>query len=385
VIRLPRLDFLFVLTVFFASFLSGCIGGIQEPPISTSDTAEKIAEEVVRTMISDGTLFDLQRIVESEERFEMHIREVTGDLQSNASFAYDRTSNTSKISLVYASPQGSLSYIIIEGGGFFAIKEDEQWRVGRDLDPNFEDPFNFQPDSASLGVEMPVAELPIDVEDLVGLEWSITHDLTSGQSIALADNESATIILTSFFDGGEVELVSMEIYGSNDAYTRTVNLLRAEDVNISFPQDSPRLPVPLLLERTTGDAPNGTFWQRAEFTESFRWEVLPSDLDIRIGRTDENGTFAILGTMTLGDVNRSWVDDDGENWWANWTDADADGLVSASDHYDVGTTSNVSFGVAIYDSWADAYSTDMVPSISFMTSIIPVLVAALLVARRERR
>jgi len=384
VIRLTRLAFLFISTIFLTSFSAGCIGGIEEPTFSPSDSAEKIAEEVVRAVITDGTLFDLQRIVEAEERFEMRIREVTGDLQSNASFAYDRSSNTSKISLVYASPQGSISYTIIEGGIDFAIKEDEEWRVGRDLAPNFEDPFNFQPDSASLGVEMPVAELPLDVVDLVDLEWSITHDLTSGQSIALADNESATIILTSFIQSGEVELASMEIYGGDDAYIRTVDFLRDEEVNLSFPNDSPRLPVPLLLQRTTGEAVNNTFWQHAEFKESFRWEVLASDLEIHVGRTDENGTFATLGSMTLG-VNKSWVDEDGDNWWANWTDADADGLVSAGDHYDVGTTSNVSFGVAIYDSWADAYSTDMVPSVSLTTSIISVLVAALLFGRREYR
>ena len=383
-IRLTRLAFLFISTIFLTSFSAGCIGGIEEPTFSPSDSAEKIAEEVVRAVITDGTLFDLQRIVEAEERFEMRIREVTGDLQSNASFAYDRSSNTSKISLVYASPQGSISYTIIEGGIDFAIKEDEEWRVGRDLAPNFEDPFNFQPDSASLGVEMPVAELPLDVVDLVDLEWSITHDLTSGQSIALADNESATIILTSFIQSGEVELASMEIYGGDDAYIRTVDFLRDEEVNLSFPNDSPRLPVPLLLQRTTGEAVNNTFWQHAEFKESFRWEVLASDLEIHVGRTDENGTFATLGSMTLG-VNKSWVDEDGDNWWANWTDADADGLVSAGDHYDVGTTSNVSFGVAIYDSWADAYSTDMVPSVSLTTSIISVLVAALLFGRREYR
>jgi len=381
---LTRLAFLFISTIFLTSFSAGCIGGIEEPTFSPSDSAEKIAEEVVRAVITDGTLFDLQLIVEAEERFEMRIREVTGDLQSNASFAYDRSSNTSKISLVYASPQGSLSYTIIEGGIDFAIKEDEEWRVGRDLAPNFEDPFNFQPDSASLGVEMPVAELPLDVVDLVDLEWSITHDLTSGQSIALADNESATIILTSFIQSGEVELASMEIYGGDDAYIRTVDFLRDEEVNLSFPNDSPRLPVPLLLQRTTGEAVNNTFWQHAEFKESFRWEVLASDLEIHVGRTDENGTFATLGSMTLG-VNKSWVDEDGDNWWANWTDADADGLVSAGDHYDVGTTSNVSFGVAIYDSWADAYSTDMVPSVSLTTSIISVLVAALLFGRREYR
>jgi len=381
---LTRLAFLFISTIFLTSFSAGCIGGIEEPTFSPSDSAEKIAEEVVRAVITDGTLFDLQRIVEAEERFEMRIREVTGDLQSNASFAYDRSSNTSKISLVYASPQGSISYTIIEGGIDFAIKEDEEWRVGRDLAPNFEDPFNFQPDSASLGVEMPVAELPLDVVDLVDLEWSITHDLTSGQSIALADNESATIILTSFIQSGEVELASMEIYGGDDAYIRTVDFLRDEEVNLSFPNDSPRLPVPLLLQRTTGEAVNNTFWQHAEFKESFRWEVLASDLEIHVGRTDENGTFATLGSMTLG-VNKSWVDEDGDNWWANWTDADADGLVSAGDHYDVGTTSNVSFGVAIYDSWADAYSTDMVPSVSLTTSIISVLVAALLFGRREYR
>ena len=381
---MTRLAFLFISTIFLTSFSAGCIGGIEEPTFSPSDSAEKIAEEVVRAVITDGTLFDLQLIVEAEERFEMRIREVTGDLQSNASFAYDRSSNTSKISLVYASPQGSLSYTIIEGGIDFAIKEDEEWRVGRDLAPNFEDPFNFQPDSASLGVEMPVAELPLDVVDLVDLEWSITHDLTSGQSIALADNESATIILTSFIQSGEVELASMEIYGGDDAYIRTVDFLRDEEVNLSFPNDSPRLPVPLLLQRTTGEAVNNTFWQHAEFKESFRWEVLASDLEIHVGRTDENGTFATLGSMTLG-VNKSWVDEDGDNWWANWTDADADGLVSAGDHYDVGTTSNVSFGVAIYDSWADAYSTDMVPSVSLTTSIISVLVAALLFGRREYR
>ena len=381
---MTRLAFLFISTIFLTSFSAGCIGGIEEPTFSPSDSAEKIAEEVVRAVITDGTLFDLQRIVEAEERFEMRIREVTGDLQSNASFAYDRSSNTSKISLVYASPQGSISYTIIEGGIDFAIKEDEEWRVGRDLAPNFEDPFNFQPDSASLGVEMPVAELPLDVVDLVDLEWSITHDLTSGQSIALADNESATIILTSFIQSGEVELASMEIYGGDDAYIRTVDFLRDEEVNLSFPNDSPRLPVPLLLQRTTGEAVNNTFWQHAEFKESFRWEVMASDLEIHVGRTDENGTFATLGSMTLG-VNKSWVDEDGDNWWANWTDADADGLVSAGDHYDVGTTSNVSFGVAIYDSWADAYSTDMVPSVSLTTSIISVLVAALLFGRREYR
>lgn len=381
---MTRLAFLFISTIFLTSFSAGCIGGIEEPTFSPSDSAEKIAEEVVRAVITDGTLFDLQLIVEAEERFEMRIREVTGDLQSNASFAYDRSSNTSKISLVYASPQGSISYTIIEGGIDFAIKEDEEWRVGRDLAPNFEDPFNFQPDSASLGVEMPVAELPLDVVDLVDLEWSITHDLTSGQSIALADNESATIILTSFIQSGEVELASMEIYGGDDAYIRTVDFLRDEEVNLSFPNDSPRLPVPLLLQRTTGEAVNNTFWQHAEFKESFRWEVLASDLEIHVGRTDENGTFATLGSMTLG-VNKSWVDEDGDNWWANWTDADADGLVSAGDHYDVGTTSNVSFGVAIYDSWADAYSTDMVPSVSLTTSIISVLVAALLFGRREYR
>jgi hypothetical protein len=384
VIPLQRLGFLFVLTIFLASFSSGCIGGVEVPLISPSDASEKIAEEAVRAKISDGTLFDLPGIVETEDRFEMRIREVTGDLQSTSSFAYDRASNTSKISLIYASPQGSLSYTIIEGGSDFAIKEDEEWRIGRDLAPKFEDPFNFKPDASSLGVEMPVAELPLDVLELMDLEWSITHDLMSGQSIALADNESATIILTIFVDDAEVELVSMEIYGGNDAYTRTVDLLRQDEVNLSFPKDYPRLPVPLLLQRTTGEGSNGTFWQRAEFKESFRWEVLPGDLEIHVGRTDENGTFAILGNMTLGGPNQSWVDDDGENWWANWTDADADGLVSAGDHYDVGTTSNISFGVAIFDSWADAYSTDMVPSINFTTSIISVLVAALF-ARREHR
>jgi len=363
--------------VLVGTAVSGCLGG-EQPDLHLD--AESMIVQVVEEGIADGTMLDLEGIVVKEEKFEMRLREETGDILANASFGYDRTTNTSKIGLIYASPYESISFTIIEGGEQYAIEMDGVWAVGRDLAPSFHDPFNFdavQVDDSSL--QMPEAELPVDVDDLRSLEWSITHDLTSGQSIAMADNETATIILGFRTTGLAPELVSIEAYGAHDAYTRSVHLLRGDEVDLTFADDLPRLPVPLLLNRSSGTAANGTVWQRAEFEGAFRWEVSPADLELRIGETDANGTFQTFGSLHLVNGSTDWLDEAGEEWWANWTDADADGLVSAGDRYEVGTTSNQTFGIAVHDDWAGAYATDMLPS----AGVAPVLLAALVMALRR--
>ncbi len=371
----------------FLIFLSLTLAGCNSPfPDSEDISVEESIASTVERGIADGSLLDLEAMVLAEDRFSMRVREVTGSIQANATFAYDRNENISLIGLIYASPYQSVSFTIIEGGETYAIERDGNWSIGRDLSPSFHDPFSFESpeDQSPSSVSMPAAELPADVADLRSLDWSISHDADSGQIVAMADNDTATIIL-EFSSGVEgVHIVSMEAFGSSDSYTRIVRFDRGGKVVIALPNEAPRMAFPLLMESHSGSAEDGDFITSGEMSPSFRWEVDPSDVTLEVVE-ELDGVQTVIASLLLSDESTSIVDSDGSNWTASWSDTDDDGLVSAGDGYNIRTDSNRSFRVRFNDSWAGAYAIDPLSAPGLPSIVIAISLAhlATFVRRRE--
>ncbi len=263
-----------------------------------------------------------------------------------------------------------VGYEIWDGGPDTYTRTTDHWMKGRDMDPNYEDPFL---EIARLATEDPDGRWPpfrFDVSQFSDLSWTITGDAMESYQIARAKSGSDEIYfeihglpprivgLTIYSEGLSQEDVSfsMSIFTGDWDHSLSIDyylaLLEGESyLGASGLSEFPRAPVPFIpvpgLQSTTGDTTSVTGTVPGEMSH----EVSLSEVEMHVFSDGSS-----VASLMLNDGQSNISIDDGTWWDLAWTDSGIPGLLSQLDTFSVSTNSESPFDIRIYDHWAQAWT-----------------------------
>ena len=261
-------------------------------------------------------------------------------------------------------------YEIWDGGPDTYTRTTDHWMKGRDMDPNYQDPFH---EIASLATEDPNGRWPpfrYDVSQFSDLSWTITGDALESYQVARATSGTDEIYFE--IHGLPPRIVGLSIYSeglSQEDVTFSMSIATEDwDLALSFDyyldlldggsylgysglSEFPRSPVPFIPipseQSVIGDttAVNGTV--PSEMTH----EVSLSEVEMHIF-SDGNSIASLL--LSDGHANITGEDD---SWWElTWVDEGALGLLSELDTFAIRTNSEANFDIRIFDHWAQSWT-----------------------------
>ena len=263
-----------------------------------------------------------------------------------------------------------VGYEIWDGGQDTYSRTTGHWMVGRDMDPNYEDPFV---ELARLATENPNGRWPpfrFDVSQFSELSWTITGDATESYQVARATNGSDEIYFE--IHGLPPRIVGLSIYsGSLDQDGIIFDMSVATNdweegllvdyyltmldeggyLDSSGLEEFPKSPAPFIPvpehqsvngDTTTviGTVPNGMVH-----------EATLSEIEMHVF---SGGSSVASLSLNEGDVNITA--DDGTWWSLIWVDAGRPGLLSHLDTYSIMTNSTNLFDIRIFDRWAQSWT-----------------------------
>ena len=261
-------------------------------------------------------------------------------------------------------------YEIWDGGPDTYTRTTDHWMKGRDMDPNYEDPFL---EIARLATEDPDGRWPpfrFDVSQFSDLSWTITGDAMESYQIARAKSGSDEIYfeihglpprivgLTIYSEGLSQEDVSfsMSIFTGDWDHSLSIDyylaLLEGESyLGASGLSEFPRAPVPFIpvpgLQSTTGETTSVTGTVPGEMSH----EVSLSEVEMHVFSDGSS-----VASLMLNDGQSNISADDGTWWDLAWNDHGVPGLLSQLDTFSVSTNSESPFDIRIYDHWAQAWT-----------------------------
>tara|TARA_B100000965_G_scaffold122886_1_gene101659 strand:+ start:2662 stop:3804 length:1143 start_codon:yes stop_codon:yes gene_type:complete len=263
-----------------------------------------------------------------------------------------------------------VGYEIWDGGPDTFTRTTDHWMKGRDMDPNYEDPFL---EVASLATEDPDGRWPpfrYDVSQFSDLSWTITGDAMESYQIARAKNGPDEVYfelhglpprivgLTIYSEGLSQEDVtfSMSIATEDWDYALSsdyyLNLLDGGSyLEMSGLSEFPRSPVPFLpipsQQSVIGDTTAVSGTVPSEMTH----EVSLSEVEMHIF---SDGTSVASLMLSDGHAN---ISGEGDSWWElTWVDEGTLGLLSELDTFVIRTNSEVNFDIRIFDHWAQSWT-----------------------------
>ena len=265
---------------------------------------------------------------------------------------------------------GVVGYEIWDGGPDTYTRTTDHWMKGRDMDPNYEDPFL---EIARLATEDPDGRWPpfrFDVSQFSELSWTITGDAMESYQVARAKSGSDEIYfeihglpprivgITIYSEGLSQEDVSfsMSIFTGDWDHSLSIDyylaLLEGESyLGASGLSEFPRAPVPFIpvpgLQSTTGDTTSVTGTVPGEMSH----EVSLSEVEMHVFSDGSS-----VASLMLNDGQSNISIDDGTWWDLAWTDSGIPGLLSQLDTFSVSTNSESPFDIRIYDHWAQAWT-----------------------------
>ena len=263
-----------------------------------------------------------------------------------------------------------VGYEIWDGGPDTYTRTTDHWMKGRDMDPNYEDPFL---EIARLATEDPDGRWPpfrFDVSQFSDLSWTITGDAMESYQIARAKSGSDEIYfeihglpprivgLTIYSEGLSQEDVSfsMSIFTGDWDHSLSIDyylaMLEGESyLGASGLPEFPRAPVPFIpvpgLQSTTGDTTSVTGTVPGEMSH----EVSLSEVEMHVFSDGSS-----VASLMLNDGQSNISTDDGMWWDLAWNDYGVPGLLSQLDTFSVSTNSESPFDIRIYDHWAQAWT-----------------------------
>lgn len=266
---------------------------------------------------------------------------------------------------------GIVGYEIWDGGPDTYTRTTDHWMKGRDMDPNYEDPFQ---EIARLATEDPEGRWPpfrIDVSQFSDLSWTITGDAMEAYQIARATNGSDEIYFE--LQGLPPRIVGLSIYSgglTHDDVSFSMSIsteewghdLRSIDyymdllegnlyLEMSGLAEFPRAPVPFIpvpgQQSVIGDTTMVTGTVPGEMSH----EVSLSEIEMHVFSGGSS-----VASLLLNDLQANISADDGTWWELEWNDSGEPGLLSQLDTFSVSTNSESPFDIRIYDHWAQSWT-----------------------------
>ena len=266
---------------------------------------------------------------------------------------------------------GIVGYEIWDGGPDTYTRTTDHWMKGRDMDPNYEDPFQ---EIARLATEDPEGRWPpfrIDVSQFSDLSWTITGDAMEAYQIARATNGSDEIYFE--LQGLPPRIVGLSIYSgglTHDDVSFSMSIsteewghdLRSIDyymallegnlyLEMSGLAEFPRAPVPFIpvpgQQSVIGDTTTVTGTVPGEMSH----EVSLSEIEMHVFSGGSS-----VASLLLNDLQANISAGDGTWWELEWNDSGEPGLLSQLDTFSVSTNSETPFDIRIYDNWAQSWT-----------------------------
>ena len=266
---------------------------------------------------------------------------------------------------------GIVGYEIWDGGPDTYARTTDHWMKGRDMDPNYEDPFQ---EIARLATEDPEGRWPpfrIDVSQFSDLSWTITGDAMEAYQIARATNGSDEIYFE--LQGLPPRIVGLSIYSgglTHDDVSFSMSIsteewghdLRSIDyymallegnlyLEMSGLAEFPRAPVPFIpvpgQQSVIGDTTTVTGVVPGEMSH----EVSLSEIEMHVFSGGSS-----VASLLLNDLQANISAGDGTWWELEWNDSGEPGLLSQLDTFSVSTNSESPFDIRIYDHWAQSWT-----------------------------
>ena len=266
---------------------------------------------------------------------------------------------------------GIVGYEIWDGGPDTYTRTTDHWMKGRDMDPNYEDPFQ---EIARLATEDPEGRWPpfrIDGSQFSDLSWTITGDAMEAYQIARATNGSDEIYFE--LQGLPPRIVGLSIYSgglTHDDVSFSMSIsteewghdLRSIDyymallegnlyLEMSGLAEFPRAPVPFIpvpgQQSVIGDTTTVTGTVPGEMSH----EVSLSEIEMHVFSGGSS-----VASLLLNDLQANISADDGTWWELEWSDSGEPGLLSQLDTFSVSTNSESPFDIRIYDHWAQSWT-----------------------------
>ena len=263
-----------------------------------------------------------------------------------------------------------VGYQIWDGGRDTFTRTTAEWMLGRDMDPQYEDPFV---ELARLATENPDARWPpfrFDVTQFAELSWIITGDALESYQIARATNETheiyfelhgltPQIVGISVYSGGlEQDDVTFSMTITTDywdyglqTYYYTEYLEGGRYLELSGLGEFARSPVPFIPVPHYQNAAGGTTIVGGIVPSEMTHEASLSQIEMHVF---SNGSS--VATLLLSEGNSSNTTEEDEWWDLSWEDNSGPGLLSEGDHYFVSTNTEASFDIRFFDRWAQAWT-----------------------------
>ncbi len=263
-----------------------------------------------------------------------------------------------------------VGYEIWDGGPDTFSRTSGHWMVGRDMVPDYEDPFI---ELARLATQNPDGIWPpfrYDVSEFSGLSWTITGDAMDSYQIARATNGPEEIYFE--IHGLPPRIVGLAIYqGSLDPDDITFEMSVATDdweggllvdyylsmldeggyLSVSGLAEFPKSPAPFIPVPDHQSANGDWTIVIGTVPEAMAHEATLSEMEMHA--FSEGFSVASL-MLNEGDANITA--EDGTWWDLTWVDAGQPGLLSRYDTYSIRTNSSSDFEIRIFDHWAQAWT-----------------------------
>ena len=317
--------------------------------------ALKLAEEYDRLSVST-----LSRFTESG---------VSGEMQWKVEKDDDRELRL-VVNSVVVGGVGVVGYEIWDGGPDTYTRTSDHWMKGRDMEPNYEDPFL---EIARLATEDPNGRWPpfrYDVSQFSDLSWTITGDAMESYQIARATSGPDEIYfeihgltprivgLTIYSEGLSQEDVTFSMSIATEDWDHALSidyyltLLEGNSyLGMSGLPEFPRAPAPFIpvpdQQSVTGDTTSVTGTVPREMSH----EVSLSEVEMHVF----SGGSSVASLM-LNDEQAN-ISTEGGTWWdLAWTDSGVPGMLSQLDTFSIRTNSVEAFEIRMFDHWAQAWT-----------------------------
>ena len=344
-----------ILTVFvlFCPLGAGCLA-VPEEACSQSDCFPLDSAALSKLLAAPGA-FDVLSYAEDFERLRVETSTVYDNQGQFAeihwSVAKDDAAQLRSIAMRFTVGTSSMDSEVIEGQHTTNIRVGGDWYEGRDAIPQYADPFA---ELAQLANEQPEGMWPpfgFDVASIAELDWTISGDALSLQQIATASNATHTIIVELM--GSPPMVTGIEAY-SGDEEQFTLRVTTGDDVVITLQEGLPRTPVEFSLDAEPIQVGDVTVWS-APVPSGMDSDIEPSELQFH-GISGEGGDAVSVAMMQLDQGTSNTTLDDGTWWEFTWIDFLSPGYFSHSDLYHIRTNATGQLSVALYDSWAQQWT-----------------------------
>jgi len=367
VLRAVLLSVLFCIPV-----LSGCLD-VERP--CPENTCFPLTSSAFNSMLEEIGEIDALQLAEENDRLSVSTLSrftesgISGEMEWRVEKDDDRKLRLVANSVVVGGIE-IVGYEVWDGGPNTYTRTTDHWAKGRDMDPNYEDPFQ---EIARLATEDPDGRWPpfrFDVSQFSELSWTITGDPMESYQIARATSGPEEIYfeiqglpprivgLSIYLDGLSQEDVTFSMSIATEDWDHALSidyylsLLEGNSyLQMSGLSEFPRSPVPFIpvpeQQSVIGDTTSVTGTVPGEMSH----EVSLSEVGIHAFSGGDS-----VASLMLNEGKTNTTSEGGVWWELEWVDSGGPGLLSQLDTFTVRTNSDEAFEIRIFDHWAQGWT-----------------------------